>query len=475
MASGQKAATVRWVVIAIVLVGAAWLAPLTAMGARRYLPVFVLPMVAMALLALLRWPNLGFPLAVVVSILMPYSIQTGTQTGINASVLLVGALVALWLFEMVARQREIWIVGLSTARPLVALMIVSLISLAFGQIPWFPTNPAPISAQLAGLAIFLLCPAAFLLAAHRLRSMKAMQWMTWLFVGLGWAFLVTRFVPSLRRFGASVFQRAVLDSLFWTWMVTISYSQSLLNHKMPMRWRVALGVVVLGSMYSAIVVRQAWTSGWLPALVSIAVITAIVRPKVAIAFGVVAGLAILVQPGLLTSVFLGGDNQFSLTTRTAAWGVLWEIIRVNPILGLGPANYHSYTPFFDILGFSMNFSSHNNYVDIAAQTGLAGLVCFFWFVWEAARLIWRLKSKVPEGFPRAYVVGAMGALAGTLVAGMLGDWILPFVYNIGLEGFRASGLAWMFMGATVALEHMAKTPSNDARAIQGDARRSLVT
>jgi hypothetical protein len=33
----------------------------------------------------------------------------------------------------------------------------------------------------------------------------------------------------------------------------------------------------------------------------------------------------------------------------------------------------------------------------------------------------------------------------------------------------------MFMGATVALEHMAKTPSNDARAIQGDARRSLVT
>jgi O-antigen ligase len=242
-----------------------------------------------------------------------------------------------------------------------------------------------------------------------------------------------------------------------------------------MRWRVALGIVAFVSMYSAIVVRQAWTSGWLPAMVSIFVITIIARPKLAVAFVVAAGLAILVRPGLLSSVFLGGDNQFSLTTRYAAWGVLWEIIRLNPILGLGPANYHSYTPFFDFLGFSMNFSSHNNYVDIVAQTGLAGLACFLWFVWETAKLIWRLKSKVPEGFPRAYVIGAMGALAGTLVAGMLGDWILPFVYNIGLEGFRASGLGWMFLGAVVALEHITKTPSSDPRASQGDTLRPAGT
>lgn len=459
VSGGQRAAAVRWAVIALVLVAAAWLAPLTALGVRRFLPVFVLPMVAVAIVALLRWPNAAFSLVVVVSLLVPFSIQTGSETGINASVLLIGALVALWSLEMVARKHEIWIVGHSTARPLIALMVVSLLSLAFGQIPWLPMSPAPISAQVAGLAILLLCPAAFLLSAHRLRSLKAMQWMTWLFVGLGSAFLVTLFVPSLSRVGISVFQRAVRDSLFWTWMATISYSQSLLNRKLPMRWRLALGIVAFGSMYSTIVVRQVWTSGWLPALVSILVITAIVRPKLAVAFGAALGLAILLQPGLLPGVFLRGDNQFSLTTRVAAWGVLWEIIRLNPILGIGPANYHSYTPLFDILGYSANFSSHNNYVDIVAQTGVAGLVCFLWFVWEIAKLIWRLKSKVPEGFPRAYVIGAMGALAGTLVAGMLGDWILPFVYNVGLEGFRASGLAWMFLGAVVALGETCLRPN----------------
>jgi hypothetical protein len=69
------------------------------------------------------------------------------------------------------------------------------------------------------------------------------------------------------------------------------------------------------------------------------------------------------------------------------------------------------------------------------------------------RTIWRGLHRLPEGFERAYMTGALGGLVGMLVAGMLGDWFLPFVYNVGLEGFRASGLAWMFLGAAVALEN----------------------
>jgi hypothetical protein len=39
-----------------------------------------------------------------------------------------------------------------------------------------------------------------------------------------------------------------------------------------------------------------------------------------------------------------------------------------------------------------------------------------------------------------------------LVAAYMGDWVLPFVYNVGLNGFRASVLAWMFLGGLVVLE-----------------------
>nr|NIM04092.1 hypothetical protein [Armatimonadota bacterium]NIO95573.1 hypothetical protein [Armatimonadota bacterium] len=35
---------------------------------------------------------------------------------------------------------------------------------------------------------------------------------------------------------------------------------------------------------------------------------------------------------------------------------------------------------------------------------------------------------------------------------MFGDWVLPFVYNIGLRGMRSSILGWLFLGGVLALE-----------------------
>jgi O-antigen ligase len=180
----------------------------------------------------------------------------------------------------------------------------------------------------------------------------------------------------------------------------------------------------------------------------------VVKPKWVVLGVAVAGLGLLLQPQVAQELFMGGDNEYSLMTRLEAWGILWEIIKLNPILGVGPANYYFYTPLFNILGYSVSFNSHNNYVDIVAQTGLAGLACFLWFAWELGWIIWRLRNQMPDGFPRAYVYGALGGFVATLASGMLGDWVLPFVYNVGLEGFRASGLAWMFLGAVIALQQM---------------------
>jgi O-antigen ligase len=148
------------------------------------------------------------------------------------------------------------------------------------------------------------------------------------------------------------------------------------------------------------------------------------------------------------------DNQYSYMTRIAAARVMTEIIKINPVIGLGPANYYWYTPLFPILGYAVQFNSHNNYIDIIAQTGLLGLACFLWFAWEVWRLGWRLRSIVPEGFARAYVYGALGGLVATMAAGMLGDWVLPFIYNVGYDGFRSSVLGWLFLGGLMALEQI---------------------
>jgi O-antigen ligase len=133
------------------------------------------------------------------------------------------------------------------------------------------------------------------------------------------------------------------------------------------------------------------------------------------------------------------------------------MVRVNPLLGLGPANYYSYAPGFPILGFSVRFSSHNNYIDLIAQTGYLGLACFVWFATAMGVLCRRIIRRVPSGFAKAYAYGALGGLAGTLVSGMLGDWFLPFVYNVGIDGLGASLFAWLFMGGLVALGRLVLT------------------
>ena len=133
-----------------------------------------------------------------------------------------------------------------------------------------------------------------------------------------------------------------------------------------------------------------------------------------------------------------------------------EIVKVNPILGLGPANYYWYTPLFPIRGYAVQFNSHNQFVDLVAQVGLVGLACFLWFIFEITLIGWYLRNRVPDGFARGYVYACLGGLAGTMVAAMFGDWVLPFVYNVGFVGFRASIYAWVFLGGLVAIEQMVK-------------------
>ena len=193
-------------------------------------------------------------------------------------------------------------------------------------------------------------------------------------------------------------------------------------------------------------------SGWIPSFVCIAAIIAARSWR--------AGLA-LVPVAILSALYLWtglvATDEYSISTRFDAWLIMAQIIKISPLWGLGFANYYWYTPLFPIRGYAVSFNSHNNYVDIVAQTGLVGLVCFLWFLWEVGRLGWRLRERVPAGFAQAYVYGALGGLAGMAVAGMLGDWVLPFFYNLGLNGFRSSMLGWLFLGGLVSLEQMVIT------------------
>jgi hypothetical protein len=426
-------------------------------GSPRYLLlILVLPVGVGAVLAFMRWPALGL-VAIIGTIIIPIN----GPSNANATMALVALLSGLWILDMMVRQRKIQLPSSLPIRPLLALVLVAVLSFGFGQLPWYTfAQAAPLGAQLGGLSMYVLSAAAFLLVACYARAIRWLEWMSWLFVGLGAIFIAGYFVPGLDALTERFYTPQTTGSLFWTWLVIITFSQAVFNKSLKLGWRIALGALALATIYVGVFELREWNSGWMPPLVAIAVILWMGAPRLGFLLTLAGIAGVMPKIQKLIDVIVVEDNAYSLMTRLEAWKIVLEIAKVNPLLGLGPANYNWYTPLFPILGYAVRFNSHNQYIDLIAQTGILGLVCFLWFFAAVGWLGWRIRQQVPEGFARAYVYGAIGGVAGTLAAAALGDWVIPFFYNITLGGFRASVLPWLFLGGLVALEQIINSGVN---------------
>ena len=424
------------------------IATLAFMASQRHLALILfLPLGVGLVLTFLRWPSLGLIVASLAGIVVPFL----GPSGLNVTMILVALLLGLWLLDMIVRLRQIQLVSSRTIWPLLSLVIISIVSFVVGQLPWLTfALHAPMGAQLGGLSIIVLSAGTFLLAAKQIPDLRWLSWLTWAFLGIGALSLLVRSVLPATGLPTGNFFPSV-STVFYICVVSMAFSQALLNGDLHPGWRLVFGGFVLVTIYILFFLKFEDKSGWLSVFVSIAVIIAVRSWHAGLALvPVVALSALYLWSGLVST------DEYSISTRFDAWLIMAQIIRISPLLGLGFANYYWYTPLFPIRGYAVSFNSHNNYVDIVAQTGVIGLVCVLWFFWEVGRLGLRLRTQAPAGFAQAYVYGALGVLAGMVVAAMLGDWVLPFFYNLGLNGFRSSMLGWLFLGGLVSLEQIMK-------------------
>ena len=337
-----------------------------------------------------------------------------------------------------------------------AFVALAVVSFVVGQYPWFPIGHAPMAAQLGGLLLFLLSGGLFLVVGHQVTASRQLRWLTWVFVATGALAVVSSMVSV---FECTVGPMAItnassIGSAFWTWFVAISLGQALFNRALPVPARAALAALAALALGRGVLLAFSWASGWLPPLVAAGVLLLYRFPRLTVAAALLALAPALAYAGSAVQLWMAGE-AYSSATRLEALRVMWQIIQHNPWLGFGPANYYYYTQLFPILGWWVPFNSHNNYIDLVAQTGLVGLLAFGWVVAEVARLALRLRARAPRGFEQAYVMGAVAGLAGSLVSGLLADWIIPFTYNIGVRGFRSSLLFWFFLGGVLALKRIA--------------------
>jgi O-antigen ligase len=294
----------------------------------------------------------------------------------------------------------------------------------------------------------VLSAGTFFLVANQMHDLRWLRRLTWAFLVIGaLSVLVRSVLPAIGLPTRDLFQPA--GTVFYIWLIAMAFSQAVLNRDLHPGWRWLLGGLVLVTLYILFFLKFGDKSGWLSSFVCIAAIITARSWR--------AGL-VLIPIAVLGALYLWSGivatDDYSISTRFDALLIMAQIIKISPLWGLGFANYYWYTPLFPIRGYAVSFNSHNNYVDIVAQTGVVGLICFLWLLWELGWLGWRLRKDAPAGFAQAYVYGALGGLAGMVVAGMLGDWVLPFFYNLGLNGFRSSVLGWVFLGGLVSLEQM---------------------
>jgi hypothetical protein len=406
-------------------------------------------------LVFLKSPQLGIVILIISSIAVPFSLGTGTSTSISAPIMLLVLLIGLWILEM-WRKKAFRLHSSRVILPILAFSIVSILAFLVGQQKWlYSAQTAPLTTQIGALSIFLFSTGAFLLVAHQVGEIVWLKRMTWTLLVLAGIIVFAFLIPGAASFVfPGIVPRSATGSVLWIWIFAIAFSQAMFNRRLSIWSRIGIFIILLGAIYIRLIVRQTWTSGWLPPVAAIGVILWVGAPRLVMYAGGAVGLFALFNAQRIVDFVMVGDNAYSLTTRLAAWQILFEIVKVNPILGLGPANYYFYTPLFPILGWWVPFNSHNNFVDILAQTGILGFICFIWIFWELGRLGMWLRDRVPEGFEQAYVYGVLGGIAGTLVAAMLGDWVVPFVYNVGLEGFRSAIIGWIFLGGLVVIEQI---------------------
>jgi len=380
-----------------------------------------------------------------------------------------------WGLELITTRRAT-LFGAPVVRMLLCFMGAAVLSFVVGQYPWYPTSPAPMRAQIGGLALFLASGGLFLVMSHQVRSVAHLRRLTWIFVALGGLFVAQQLVtaaPIVRL--NQVTQPDTVGSLFWTWLVAVAASQAAFNVELTWVKRLGLVAVVGLTVYRCVFVASDWVSGWMPPIIALAIILTVRFPRLAVSSAALA-LAPAVDRLATGMELLWRTESYSWSTRLEAARLMAQILERNPWLGYGPANYYNYTELFPIFGWWVRFNSHNNYLDIVAQTGIIGLALFVCFAMAMAAEAWRLR-RVANGFGRAYAIGALAGLVASLVAGALADWIVPFAYNVGLKGFRSSLLFWFFLGGATALTRLtrARTATGIHPQHSGAAARAVLS
>lgn len=405
-------------------------------------------LVAAPLAALLVFsrPQLSVPAITLTALFVRFSLPTGTQSRIVASLLLTALCLVLWIVRMVLVDKRLRLRPSRANVPLLCFVAATLISYLWSNafrdplvVAW-ETWPF---VQLGGLAVMILLPGAFFLASNTLETLDWLKVLTAIFLGAGVLATVHDYLLPL-----SFLQ---VRPLFPTWFMCIALAQALLNRDLPMGLRLLLLSLFAVYGYHQFVLKLTWLVAWIPTLLGVLTVSALRSRRLLIALLILVSVFVAANFGD-ARVAYGLERSISGVTRLAAYVRNWRVTGKHLLFGVGPAGYAVYYMSY-FPGEAM--ATHSNYLDVLSQTGVVGLLTLLAFLlamaFTARDSLTRTRGHFD--FIRAFAVGTAGGLVGTVVAMGLGDWVLPFVYTQTIAGYDYALYTWVLLGASVALNH----------------------
>ncbi|MDQ7029783.1 MAG: O-antigen ligase family protein [Ardenticatenia bacterium] len=210
-------------------------------------------------------------------------------------------------------------------------------------------------------------------------------------------------------------------------------------------------VAVAGGLMGVALVFTLSRGAWLGAAAALVTVSAVLSKRALMASAIVAsaGALVLALGGVralpatlqerLTDVlpYVGlldiraveiTDRNFAVIERLAHWYAAVGMFADHPWLGVGVGNYaavypaYKLPPWDDPLGHA-----HNIFLNVAAETGLVGLLAYVLFWLAAFRLTW-LAVRTTDGVWRGIAVGALGSFVHLSVHNLVDNLYVAGMY-----------------------------------------------
>ncbi|KPL81046.1 hypothetical protein ADN00_00475 [Ornatilinea apprima] len=387
---------------------------------------------------------------------IPLYVSTGTASVVVDSLLLVVMISGLWILRSIVLEKRIQVEKKPYNIPLFAYMTIVAISLVWGTLfrdPTVITWSSFFKVQLAATTVMIMLPVTFLISSNLIRETWILKAMAIIMIIMGcYGYLYEiRFTHRLiwvffNRTGLMVSNQG----LFTMWVVVICVAWAFFDRGLKPYFK--LGLLALAGVWIRyrFLINISWVTGWLPALTALGVLIWMRSKKLFL----LLVLAILIV-GLIKIDFikeaLAQEQTESGYTRLDAWAASLTLTKEHFLFGTGPGGYAAYymTYFPD-----QAMATHNNYLDILAQTGIFGLISFVSFfavvAFEGFKLCRRLKGK--GDFLEALTNAVFAGTIGCIIAMGLGDWMVPFPYTQGIAAFDYIQYSWIFLGTIFAIK-----------------------